>query len=218
MPSGDQFPRLRKLQILALGYAGVRSQRYDAKHLASTQEIPSSVYSSHRDHGLVRKRSHAGYGCIRAVVGGKRRCQLQTLPTDANVFSVLELLDLPPMIPSPKTFRRQKEYPNGISYETFGQTKTWKLFFLRLLLSSSFFFFFFFVFFFFISPFASQGITLQCQRPYTRISKAEERRNGFQVRKVVHKMPDPDIKQALVKPGANFADARPRMPRMARKS
>ena len=47
-------------------------------------------------------------------------------PTDANVFSVLELLDLPPMIPSPKTFRRQEEYPNGISYETFGQTKTWK--------------------------------------------------------------------------------------------
>ena len=74
-----------------------------------------TVESSHRDHGLVRKRSHAGYGCIRAVVGGKRRCQLQTLPTDANVFSVLELLDLPPMIPSPKTFRRQEEYPNGIS-------------------------------------------------------------------------------------------------------
>ena len=50
------------------------------------------------------------------------------------------------------------------------------------------------------------------------LKRAEERRNGFQVRKVVHKMPDPDIKQALVKPDANFADARPRMSRMARKS
>ena len=42
--------------------------------------------------------------------------------------------------------------------------------------------------------------------------------HGFQVRTIVHKMPDPDIKQALVKPDANFADARPRMSRMARKS